>query len=453
MKKDIKIKFVEKELVSIKFTQINRNITADLAGDVTGSPTANSVVKIRGKAIAAPTASDDAKSIIYDLTTDTFIYAASGGVAAHEITYDHSQLHTHANKTLLDTYTQTEVNLASAVSLKHAEAHTIVSHSDTTATGAQLNTLVAGGNTSLHTHDIYALDTDLSTHESDTTSIHGITDTSDLALKSGNINQFADIASAGADIESAVTLKHTQNSDTVLDSGQPNEVTAADIRTHLDLSHYSSSDFDTDFGSKNIEDLSNVAFDSGTPSDLDVLTYDSGTGKWKSVPPAAGAEINLSLKPQQAKLPSSNPARIDGGENNWRLLFDATTDESATWEFILDDDYGAGVLYVDVYFTMASTQTGVNDITWEAYVMKLTPNSDAADIDSDSYDTVNYIQHTLANNQTEGYLRIATITLTNKDSLSAGDYLRIKIARDANGTNGTDDATSDAEMVMAIIRE
>ncbi len=34
----------------------------------------------------------------------------------------------------------------------HAESHTVVSHSDTTATGANLNTLVGGGETALHSH-------------------------------------------------------------------------------------------------------------------------------------------------------------------------------------------------------------------------------------------------------------------------------------------------------------
>ncbi len=44
----------------------------------------------------------------------------------HSNSFDHSNSldHSHANKTLLDTYTQTEVNLADAVSKKHAQAHT-----------------------------------------------------------------------------------------------------------------------------------------------------------------------------------------------------------------------------------------------------------------------------------------------------------------------------------------
>ena len=50
----------------------------------------------------------------------------------------------------------------------------------------------------------------IGSHSADTTSVHGITDTSDLGLLSGNVNQFADITSAGADIEDAVTKKHAE---------------------------------------------------------------------------------------------------------------------------------------------------------------------------------------------------------------------------------------------------
>ncbi len=59
--------------------------------------------------------------------------------------------HSHLNKTLLDSYTQTEANLADAVYKKHLETHSIESH-DTDATGTQLNELVGGGATILHSH-------------------------------------------------------------------------------------------------------------------------------------------------------------------------------------------------------------------------------------------------------------------------------------------------------------
>lgn len=46
----------------------------------------------------------------------------------------------------------------SAVSKAHDESHTLASHSDTTATGAQLDELVGGGSTGLHTHPNIAND-------------------------------------------------------------------------------------------------------------------------------------------------------------------------------------------------------------------------------------------------------------------------------------------------------
>ena len=60
----------------------------------------------------------------------------------------------------------------------HAEAHTVVSHSDTTATGAELDTLTDGSTTALHVHAARKLD-DLATPDDNTdldssTSEHGL---------------------------------------------------------------------------------------------------------------------------------------------------------------------------------------------------------------------------------------------------------------------------------------
>lgn len=72
------------------------------------------------------------------------------------------------------------------------------------------------------------IDSDISTHSSDTTSIHGITDTSDLALKSGNVNQLNDITSTGANIEDAVTKKHAE-SHTITSHSDITDATGAQI--------------------------------------------------------------------------------------------------------------------------------------------------------------------------------------------------------------------------------
>ena len=50
------------------------------------------------------------------------------------------------------TWSSPTVDSTHSGSAHHAEAHTAASHSDTTATGANLNTLVGGGETALHSH-------------------------------------------------------------------------------------------------------------------------------------------------------------------------------------------------------------------------------------------------------------------------------------------------------------
>jgi len=39
------------------------------------------------------------------------------------------------------------------------------------------------------------------------------------------------------------------------------------------------------------------------------------------------------------------------------------------------------------------------------------------------------------------------------DSLANGEAYRLKIRRDADGTSGTDDITTDAELVAVVLRE
>ena len=96
----------------------------------------------------------------------------------------------------------TGANIDDAVSKKHDESHTITSHSDIVdATGANIEELTGGGDTVLHDHD-------------------GISEnTAARHAESHNAASHSDIASTGANIDDAVTKKHTQNTDTTLGSG------------------------------------------------------------------------------------------------------------------------------------------------------------------------------------------------------------------------------------------
>lgn len=93
---------------------------------------------------------------------------------------------------------------------------------------------------------------------------------------------------------------------------------------------------------------------------------------------------------------------------------------------------------------MASATTGA--VYFEASVMAVT-DGDAADINTESYDTANSGNATVPG--TAGYLDEISITLTNADSVAAGDYVKIKINRDAN--NASDTAAGDAEVVATSL--
>ena len=70
-------------------------------------------------------------------------------------------------------------------------------------------------------------------------------------------------------------------------------------------------------------------------------------------------------------------------------------------------------------------------------------DGDSADMATDSFDTVNSQNATVPG--TAGYPDVISVTLSNADSVAAGDWVCISLARDADdGTN--DDATGDAEV-------
>jgi hypothetical protein len=83
---------------------------------------------------------------------------------------------------------------------------------------------------------------------------------------------------------------------------------------------------------------------------------------------------------------------------------------------------------------------------WEAQLAAITPNTDSQDIETDSLATLNYVSDTHLGT-TGQRLHEATITLSNLDSVAAGDWCVLKFSRDADGTNATDDMTGDSLLV------
>ena len=132
-------------------------------------------------------------------------------------------------------------------------------------------------------------------------------------------------------------------------------------------------------------------------------------------------------------------AQIDAGDGNWRLLFDATTDECILYQVKLPD-YWASHSELKLTYSMNSATSGT--VEFEAAVMCVSPG-DAADIGTASFANVATVTETVPG--TAGYISNLNITITD-DSCAASDIMFISISTDANdGTSDT--ATGDRELV------
>jgi hypothetical protein len=183
-------------------------------------------------------------------------------------------------------------------------------------------------------------------------------------------------------------------------------------------------------------------------------TNGSGTLTWEAAGGAGGGATNLNLPIYSAKLtgafvvftpPTADActqgAQIDAGDGNWRLLFDATTDECATWQFVMPDNYASSPV-LDIDFSMASGEA--NEVEFEATIMCYTPTTDTANIGTASFSNVAVGTATTVS-ATAGEVYRQSITLTD-DSCAAEDIVFVVISTDADDATN-DDATGDREIV------
>lgn len=198
-------------------------------------------------------------------------------------------------------------------------------------------------------------------------------------------------------------------------------------------------------------DGENVGFYGATPVTQPTVTGvrgGGGTANLLSALADLGLVVdNTTAAKGEIKLPVGSPAEMTAQidqDKDLRLLFDDTTVEHAVWQFRMPDDYG-GNLVAKIQYAMASATSGKVD--FEVSVMAVS-SGDAQDLDADSYDAANTANATVPG--TAGYLGELTVTLTNDDDVAAGDYVRIKLERDAD--DATDDtATGDCEVRNVVL--
>lgn len=124
------------------------------------------------------------------------------------------------------------------------------------------------------------------------------------------------------------------------------------------------------------------------------------------------------------------------------LDFDGSADEEAIFTGIMPSHYSAATgvtVKLHVAFTSATSGTANIEVSWERVT--------GLDMDSASFATM--IDASATPNATSGIETVVSIAFTQgaqMDSVVAGDLFRLKVRRDADGTNGTDDVTTDMEL-------
>ena len=164
----------------------------------------------------------------------------------------------------------------------------------------------------------------------------------------------------------------------------------------------------------------------------------------------ASGDTLVTFFPYDNEPPSASYATLDTRNAHPCLDFDGAADEEAVFTGILPRNYAGGGL--TVYLHVAFTSATSGNAYWQAAIERMDDAS--LDVDADSFAS---FQAAAGNpNGTSGAMTLVTITFTsgaNMDSLAAGEMFRLKIRRDADGTAGTDDVATDAELYAVEIKE
>lgn len=149
------------------------------------------------------------------------------------------------------------------------------------------------------------------------------------------------------------------------------------------------------------------------------------------------------LLPIVAAVPDpSNPPGLNFTGTTARpyLAFDGSAAiESCVWTFRMPENYASG-LTAKIQWSGSSSTTVSHTVQWTVYVMALTPDTDGA-ADSDSYDTENVVTDDILGT-TAKRIQECSLTLSNADSVAAGDYVAIRLLRDYS--DAADDLAEDA---------
>lgn len=162
------------------------------------------------------------------------------------------------------------------------------------------------------------------------------------------------------------------------------------------------------------------------------------------------ATVRQYLAPEEAQfLSTAFPAfKVTPGTNFpvSGLAYDGAgaTAERAYWKFE-PISYGSGSITCDILFYNDSAAAGA--AVWETALAAITPETDSQDVETKGFATAQQVTKTHPGT-TAQRLQRATVTISNLDSIAAGDEAWLRISRlpaDAGDT-------STADMILTSVR-
>lgn len=139
------------------------------------------------------------------------------------------------------------------------------------------------------------------------------------------------------------------------------------------------------------------------------------------------ATVTLQFDPRDARFPSSNyPVHDEIQGANFPvgvLKFDTG---QTCYFFLRAIGYGSGNVTVRVYWYAYTASSG--DIVWEGALAAITPNTDSQNIETKAFATASTVTDTHLGT-TGKRLHSADISISNLDSIAAGDWVCIKLTR------------------------
>ena len=128
-----------------------------------------------------------------------------------------------------------------------------------------------------------------------------------------------------------------------------------------------------------------------------------------------------------------------------QLAFDATTEEQCMWSFRMPADYAsAPVLKVHVQDGVGDRERGRD----RGPAGRGQSDADAQDVDAKAFAAAN-TSGTSTVPGTAGHMNEISLTLTNADSVAAGDFVVVYLARDVAAAGDT--ATGDMEVIAVSL--